>query len=95
MRSARFPLGACVARSGTICALSAGGDDCRFNAAPLLVRHQGGDWGDLSPEAARENELSVREDFRIVSSYDVGGERVWIVTEDDRSSTCILLPEEY
>lgn len=95
MRSARFPLGACVATPGAIRALSEGGGDWRFNTAPLLARHQDGDWGDVPPEDARENELSVREGFRIVSSYTVGGERVWIITEANRSSTCILLPEEY
>lgn len=95
MSAARFPLGACVATLGAIRALSEIGGDWRFNAAPLLARHQDGDWGDVSPEDARENELSVREGFRVVSSYEVGGERLWIITEADRSSTCLLLPEEY
>ena len=63
--------------------------------AGLLARHVSGDWGEVPHEDARENELSVRQGFRIVSSYTVGGERVWIITEADRSSTCILLPEEY
>lgn len=63
----------------------------------LLSRHQSGDWGDVPSEDARENELSVEHGFRILSSYPVGitGERVWIITEADRSSTCILLPEDY
>ena len=91
----RFPLGACVATPGAIRVLAEEGGDWRFNAAPLLARHQDGDWGDGPPEDARENELSVRESFRIVSSYEIGGERVWVITEADRSSTCILLPEEY
>ena len=54
-------------------------------------------WGQVPPEDVRENELSIREDFRIVSSYPVGGagRKVWRITEADRSSTCILLPEEY
>ena len=95
MSAARFPLGACVATPGAIRALSETDGDWRFNAAPLLARHQDGDWGDVPPEDARENELSLREGFRIVSSYEVGGERLWIITEADRSSTCILLPEEY
>lgn len=69
--------------------------DWRFNAAPLLTRHQDGDGGDVPLEDARENELSIREGFRIVSSYLVGCHHVWIITEVDRSSTCILLPEEY
>lgn len=63
----------------------------------LLERHMAGDWGSVPREDARENELSVKRGYRIVSSYPVGddGERVWIITEADRSSTCILLPEEY
>jgi hypothetical protein len=69
------------------------------NTAPssLLARHQAGDWGSVSKEDAHENELSIRQGYRIVSSYPVGddGERVWIITETDRSSTTILLPEEY
>jgi len=43
-----------------------------------------------------ENELSVREGFRILSAYHLGdGTRIWIITEADRSSTTILLPSEY
>jgi hypothetical protein len=51
----------------------------------------------VPPEDVRENELSVLRRLRIMSSYQVGGGelRVWIITEPDRSSTCILLPEEY
>ncbi|CAN5644679.1 hypothetical protein BH20ACT11_BH20ACT11_12230 [soil metagenome] len=49
------------------------------------------------PEMYYLSELSVREGFRIVSSYPLGdtSTKVWIITEADRSSTCILLPEEY
>jgi hypothetical protein len=33
---------------------------------------------------------------RIFSVYGLSdGAKVWIITEADRSSTCILLPEEY
>jgi hypothetical protein len=48
------------------------------------------------PVDAKENDFFVNHGFRIISSYAVGraGERVWIITEADRSSTCILLPEE-
>ncbi len=93
--SPRFDLGLTVATPGAIEALAQEGGDWRMNAAVYLARHQDGDWGDVPPEDARENEFSVREGFRIVSSYEVAGERVWIITEADRSSTCILLPEEY
>ncbi len=62
----------------------------------LLLRHQSGDWGEVDAHDRRENELSVREGFRILSSYmAASGEKVWLITEADRSSTCILLPNEY
>ena len=91
MSAALFPLGRLVATPGALALLTNAGE----NPAALLDRHQTGDWGEAPPEDARENDLSVREGFRIVSSYTVGEKRVWIITEWDRSSTCILLPEEY
>jgi hypothetical protein len=32
-----------------------------------------------------------------MSSYPLNerGEKLWVITEADRSSTCLLLPEEY
>jgi hypothetical protein len=49
----------------------------------------------VPPEDARENEASVRYGFRVLSSYQVTGERLWIITEAARGVTTILLPEEY
>jgi len=55
-----------------------------------------GDWGDLDEEDRRENELSFREGFRLVWSYRLRtGEKLWIITEADRSVTTLLLPGEY
>ncbi len=61
-----------------------------------LLRHQDGDWGDLDPEDKAENELSLREGFRLLSAYH-SAEKVkfWIITEADRSVTTVLLPEDY
>jgi hypothetical protein len=60
------------------------------------VRHVSGDWGDLNESDRQENELSVREGFRILSAYRMSdGTRFWIITEADRSVTTVLLPEEY
>jgi hypothetical protein len=61
----------------------------------LLERHQKGDWGDVPPEDAKENEFSVANGFRILSSYRIGEHRLWVITEADRSVTTILKPEEY
>jgi hypothetical protein len=60
----------------------------------LLERHQSGDWGDVPKQDALKNEFSVRYRFRIVSSYWVAGERLWIITEADRSATTLLLPSD-
>jgi hypothetical protein len=66
------------------------------NYLPYLARHASGDWGEVCPEDARANDLALENRERLLSAYSLGdGTRVWIVTEADRSSTCILLPEEY
>ena len=86
-----FPLGRVVATPGALNLLVIAGQD----PGELLDRHRSGDWGDVPPEDAVENRRSVRHDWRILSSYPVGSGRIWIITEADRSSTCLLLPEEY
>ena len=54
------------------------------------------DPGDLSKADIAENWLSLREGFRILSAYTLSdGTKIWIITEADRSSTCVLLPEDY
>ncbi|MCI0459844.1 MAG: hypothetical protein L0Z62_23080 [Gemmataceae bacterium] len=61
-----------------------------------LGRHQRGHWGDVGREDWEENELSLREGFRLLSAYrDRHGIKFWIITEWDRSITTVLLPEEY
>lgn len=86
-----FPLGRVVATPGALRRLAGAG----VPAPVLLDRHVSGDWGEVPPGDARENEVSLRHGFRILSSYPVGGDRIWIITEADRSSTCLLLPSEY
>jgi hypothetical protein len=59
-----------------------------------LARHAIGDWGELEPTDVAENEYSVAHGFRLLSSYRPNaGEKLWIITEADRSSTTLLLPE--
>ncbi len=89
-----FPLGRLVATPGALVLLrrSSAGEDL---LPTLLERHQSGDWGEVPAEDARENEFSVRHGFRVLSSYRVAGERLWVITEGDRSATTLLLPSEY
>ena len=67
-----------------------------IDLSAYLLRHLSGDWGDLCPGDAEENELSLREGFRLLSAYsDRNGTTFWIITEADRSVTTVLLPEDY
>ena len=92
MNTAKFPLGRTVATPGALDALKEAGE----SPAYYLDRHITGDWGDVPPEDAAENELSVKKGFRILSAYTLSTEvKIWLITEADRSSTTILLPEEY
>ena len=88
-----FELGRVVATPEAMALLVSAGE----SPARLLERHASGDWGEIPPEDGRETERSLKYGWRLMSSYTVGGvgERVWVITEVDRSSTCLLLPSEY
>jgi hypothetical protein len=88
---APLSLGQVVATPGALKLLSVMGED----PFDLLARHEAGDWGELCAFDRRQNEIALREGYRVLSSYSVGRQRVWILTEADRSVTTILLPEEY
>jgi hypothetical protein len=81
-----------MATPGALQALTEAGD----SPASFLQRHVVGDWGELDEEDRQENERSVSAGCRLLSAYATSsGIRIWVITEADRSSTCILLPEEY
>jgi hypothetical protein len=86
-----LPLGRVVATPGALILLSEAGED----AFDYLARHATGDWGELCTFDRRQNEVALRNGYRILSSYPVGECRIWIITEADRSVTTVLLPEEY
>lgn len=89
---ARFPLGQTYMTPGAEEALMIAGQ----TGIEFLRRHVSADWSELSDEDARENELSLTQGFRVLSVYRTAkGEKLWIITEADRSSTTILLPSEY
>ena len=87
-----FALGKLVATPGALELLT------RSEQTPLefLARHSRGDWGECCPEDATENDFSVKVGFRIFSVYRTrNGEKLWVITEADRSVTTLLLPSEY
>ena len=88
----RIRLGQIVATPNALRAL----EDANQAPEEFLARHQAGDWGEVPAEDWQENELSVREGFRVLSSYTLStGKKIWIITEADRSATTLLLPADY
>ena len=88
----RFPLGRVVATPGALSAL----EKAEQLPADFLDRHVNGDWGEVPDADKQENEVAVERGFRILSAYTTSaGDRLWVLTEADRSATMILLPEEY
>lgn len=97
----RFPLGQVYCTPAAAEALQ------RLQVNPLLLlgRHISGDPGCLCTEDIQANELALRDGSRIFSAYQLTGKsntastcevlKVWLITEADRSSTTILLPEDY
>ena len=87
-----FPLGHVVATPGAIDALAAAG----LTAAEFLRRHQSGDYGVVNDDDRKANDDAVRCGERVFSAYLLSdGTRLWCITEADRSSSTLLLPDEY
>ncbi len=87
-----FRLGQLVATPGAIQAMAAAGQD----PAVLIDRHRRGDWGEVGQEDWQANDQALQSGGRLLSAYTIGDDvRIWIITEADRSSSCVLLPDEY
>ena len=92
MTTPLFPLGTIVATPGALAALAP-----HPGLLPrLITRHSRGDWGDVDAHDRRANDEAVADGSRIFSAYATpDGVKLWVITEADRSSTCVLLPDEY
>ena len=84
-----FPLGRVVATRNALSTLTPD------EIAAALARHASGDWGEVGPDDWAENELSLKEGFRLFSVYRARDQKFWVITEADRSATTVLLPEDY
>ncbi len=87
-----FSLGQVVATPGAIAAADSAND----MLMRYVARHVAGEWDGLSAHDRRANEQALRHGARLLSVYHLtDGTKIWIWTEADRSSTCVMLPSEY
>ncbi len=65
------------------------------------MRHEEGDWGKVCAEDRESNERALTSGRRIFSVYECGpahqeyGQKIYVITEADRSVTTVLWPWEY
>lgn len=86
----RVPLGRTFATPAVLRVLT------NIEIAAALDRHSRRNWGLVCDEDRRANDMALAIGARILSIYESDlGQRFWIITEADRSSTTVLLPEEY
>lgn len=86
-----FALGQVVSTPNSLCFAEAENIDL----LALIARHHQGDWGDVCEEDRESNEEALLMQLRILSSYNFSKDKIWIITEADRSVTTILLPSDY
>jgi hypothetical protein len=88
----RFPLGVIVTTRKALTALEQTGQ----SVMEFLARHAQCDWGEVDNHDRHANDRALREGGRLLSVYTLSnGQRIWLLTEADRSATTALLPEEY
>lgn len=90
--SVSFPLGRVLATPGAVSTLA---ESCQ-DPSDFITRHARGDWGEVSAEDKRANTRALADGTRLLSAYTTAvGDKLWIITEADRSATTLLLPSEY
>jgi hypothetical protein len=89
----KFPLGRIVATPAALAELARTGD----SAHELLMRHVTGDFGTVCKEDWKANDDAIEHGERVFSAYLLkdGATKLWVITEADRSSTCVLTPDDY
>lgn len=69
--------------------------DFAIGVLDSMERYRSCDWGDLCESDKAENELALKDGERILALYNIGSDKIYIITEWDRSATTILFPYEY
>lgn len=94
MIKGKFPLGQTVLSQGVACFIEDQNIDM-IEVIALLAQHQDGNWGDVDDDDWTANDDALADGGRLLSAYELEGERVWVITEWDRSATTVLFPRDY
>jgi len=88
-----FSLGRVVSTPGALEALQR----CGQSPWEFLSRHVQGDWGEVDAEDKQANDDALVHGERLLSAYTLADNetRIWCISEADRSSSAIILPQEY
>ena len=90
MNKPLFKLGKCVATANVMEILN------QSEMMDLITRHVTGDFGDLDKHDSKLNNNAIKNnDDRVFSAYTVNGEKIYVITEWDRSVTTVLLASDY
>ena len=88
-----LPLGKVICTFGALVAFAGAIED---QPDTFLSRHANDDWGEVDEHDRKANDYALAHGLRVLSAYTLkSGQKIWIITEADRSTTTILLPEEY
>jgi hypothetical protein len=88
----KFSIGKTLATPAALTALEESGQSANL----FLDRHVQGDWGEVDAADQQANDDALISGERLLSAYrTLKGQRIWIITEADRTSTTILTPQEY
>jgi len=87
-----FPLGQLVATPGALSVIERAGQSPNV----FIERHLKNDWGEVCGDDWNLNDQALDDGDRLLSAYRTAkGERIWVISESDRSATTLLLPDEY
>jgi len=89
----QFNLGQVVMTPGVENLLT--GEDDIQRLTNIITHHREGDWGDVDAEDQATNDQAVEQGERVLGAHTLSGQKIWVITERDRSVTTALLPEEY
>ncbi len=86
-----FPLGRIWASSQALTAI----DSADESLTDLLIRHQLGDWGEISRQERAVNDSAARQGVEVMSVFRLSsGNKLWVRTSADRCITKVQVPLE-